>query len=360
MTYKVTSEFRLGKKMIGLNHPTYFVADIGANHDGDLERAKDLIFLAAEAGANAAKFQHFTAETIVSDRGFKDVGSQKSHQAKWPKSAFEVYKDASLNVDWTPILKETCEKAGIDFFTSPYSIELVDAVDPYVPAYKIGSGDITWLEIIEHIAQKGKPVLIATGASTADEVWRAMDVILKYNSEVVLMQCNTNYTGSLENMKYVNLNVLKTFKAMYPDIILGLSDHTPKHATVLGAIALGVRVIEKHFTDDTNRVGPDHGFSMDPKSWREMVERSRELEAALGNGIKKIEDNELETVILQRRSICVKEALPKDTIIEPIHLGALRPCPKDGIPPYRLKDVLGKKLTKDYERGEHLRWEDLT
>lgn len=359
MNCRVSTEFKLGAKIVGRNHPTYFIADIAANHDGDLKRAKDLIFLAAEAGADAAKFQHFSAETIVSGRGFKDMGTQKSHQVKWKKSIFQVYKDASLNVDWTPLLKETCEKAGIDFFTSPYSIELVDAVESYVSAYKIGSGDITWLELIGYMARKGKPVLIATGASTTDEVQRVMEEILKVNHEVVLMQCNTNYTGSLENMKYVNLNVMRTFEAMYPDIILGLSDHTPKHAAVLGAIALGARVIEKHFTDDTGREGPDHGFSMDPKSWREMVDRSRELEAALGSGVKKIEKNEIETVVLQRRSIRVKENLSQGTVLEAKHLEVLRPCPPDGLPPYCLSEVVGLKLQKNYEKGEHLKWTDL-
>lgn len=359
MNRKIESEFILGKRKIGMMYPTYFIADIAANHDGDIERAKDLIYLAAESGADAAKFQHFQAETIVSDRGFRDLGSQKSHQSRWKKSVFEVYKEASLNIDWTPILKETCDKAGIDFFTSPYSLELVDAVDPYVPAYKIGSGDITWTEIIEYISRKGKPVIIASGASTFDDVVRSMNTILKYNSKIVLMQCNTNYTGSLENMKYVNLNVLKTYKTMYEDVILGLSDHTPKHATVLGAIALGARVIEKHFTDDTTREGPDHNFSMDPKSWKEMIERSRELEAALGDGVKKVEDNEKETVILQRRAIRVKNDLAKGTILKKDDLEVLRPCPEDGLPPYMLPQVIGLKLFRDYKKGEHIRWRDL-
>lgn len=354
-----STEFKLGGKIVGRNHPTYFIADIAANHDGDLKRAIDLISLAAESGANAAKFQHFKAETIVSDRGFKYIGAQKSHQKKWKKSVFQVYKDATLNIDWTPHLVEACRKVGIDFFTSPYSIELVDAVESYVSAYKIGSGDITWLEIIEHMARKGKPVLIATGASSIDDIQRAMEEILKVNNEVVLMQCNTNYTGSIENVKYVNLNVLKTFEAMYPEIILGLSDHTPKHATVLGAIALGARVIEKHFTDDTDRDGPDHGFSMDPKSWRDMIDRSRELEAALGSGIKKVEKNEMETVVLQRRSIRVKKKLPQGTILKETHLEVLRPCPYDSISPYYLSKVIGLKLRKDYEKGEHLKWPDL-
>src|SRR5262249_4757671 len=157
-----------GKK-IGLSHPVYFIADIAANHDGDLSRAKDLIYLARESGADAAKFQHFAAETIVSDYGFRSLGAQQSHKAKVSKSVFDVYKEASLDVDWTPVLKETCDKAGITFFTSPYSFELVDKVDPFIPAYKIGSGDITWLDIIEYMAAKKKPLILATGASTADE-----------------------------------------------------------------------------------------------------------------------------------------------------------------------------------------------
>ena len=135
-------------------HPHLFYCRHCANHDGDLERAKDLIWLAAEAGADAAKFQHFKAERIVSDHGFKSLGSQLSHQGTWMKSVFEVYQDATVSIDWTKDLKETCDKAGVDFFTSPYDISLVDHVDPFVPAYKIGSGDITWHQIIRHVASK--------------------------------------------------------------------------------------------------------------------------------------------------------------------------------------------------------------
>ena len=359
MSQKFAREITIGTNTIGLEHPTYFIADISANHDNDFERAKDLIFIAAEAGADAAKFQHFEANTIVSDVGFKTLGSQVSHQKKWKTSVYEVYEDAVLKVEWTKALKETCDKAGIDFFTSPYSLELVDIVTPNISAIKIGSGDITWLEIIEHIANKNLPVLLATGASNFDEVVMAVDTIINVNKEIVLMQCNTNYTGGLDNFKYINLNVLNTFRQMYPGMILGLSDHTPKHATVLGAITYGARVIEKHFTDDTTREGPDHGFSLDPKNWTEMVERSRELESALGVGIKKVEENEKETVVLQRRSIRLAKDLEKGSIIEKDCLKFLRPCPADALQPYRVGDVLGKKVVKDYQKGQHLKWEDL-
>jgi len=346
-------------RIIGDNHPTYFVADIAANHDGDLNRAIDLIYLCAEAGADAAKFQHFTANSIVSDFGFKSLDGQLSHQKKWKKSVFDVYKDASLNLDWTPILKETCSKAGITFFTSPYSFNLVDEVDDYLSAYKIGSGDITWLEIIEYIALKKKPVLLATGASSLSEVNKAMRTILKHNKDVVLMQCNTNYTAKLENFKYINLNVLKDYKSLYPDVLLGLSDHTSGHTSVLGAVTLGARVIEKHFTDNISREGPDHKFSMNFKAWNEMVDRTRELELALGSTIKKVEDNEEETVILQRRSIRTKRDLFEGEVIQMNDLEFLRPCPKNAIPPFEVNNVVGKKVGVFIEAGDSIKWKNL-
>lgn len=349
----------INKKKIGRDYPTYFIADIAANHDGDLERAKDLIFLAAEAGADAAKFQHFTAGTIVSDLGFKTLGGQQSHQSSWKKSVFEVYHDASVSLDWTPSLKQTCDKAGIAFFTSPYSLEIVDHIDPYVPAYKVGSGDVTWIEMIEYIALKQKPYIMATGASTIDDVLRAVSAALAINPMLCLMQCNTNYTASLENFKFIQLNVLKVYREMYPDLVLGLSDHTPGHATVLGAVALGARMIEKHFTDDVKRVGPDHAFSMDPKSWRDMVDRTRELENSMGVGIKQVEDNEKETVILQRRAIRMAANLEVGSILTREHLTVLRPCPPDGLPPYELPKLIGKKVRRNLSVGEHLRWIDL-
>ncbi len=351
--------FEINQKKIGRGYSTYFIADIAANHDGDIERAKDLIALAAEAGADAAKFQHFTAGTIVSDIGFKSLGGRHSHQATWQKSVFEVYQDASVDLGWTPILKEACDKAGIAFFTSPYALEIVDHIDPFVPAYKIGSGDITWLEMVRYIASKNKPYIMASGASTVDDVHRAVVAALEINPLLCLMQCNTNYTASLDNFKYIQLNVLKVYREMYPDLVLGLSDHTPGHSTVLGAVALGAKMIEKHFTDDVKREGPDHAFSMDFNSWREMVDRTRELENAMGNGIKQVESNEAETVVLQRRAIRMLSDTMIGTILKKEDLQMLRPCPSDAFPPYEMDKVLGKKLKRNILKGEHLTWTDL-
>jgi sialic acid synthase SpsE len=346
-------------RFVGIDEPTYFIADIAANHDGDLSRAKDLIYLAKEAGADAAKFQHFSAATIVSDVGFKALGGEKSHQANWKKSVFEVYQGASIDQQWTAELRKTCDEAGITFFSSPYSFELVDHIDPYVPAYKIGSGDITWIEMIEYIAAKGKPFILASGAATAGDVVRAVTAALAINSQFALMQCNTNYTASLENFKYIQLNVLKTYKEMFPHLILGLSDHTPGHATVLGAVTLNARMIEKHFTDDTSREGPDHHFAMDPRTWRDMVDRTRELENALGCGIKQIEENENDTAVVQRRSIRMAHNLSAGSVVKKSDFVMLRPCPPDAIPPHKLGELLGKTLRRSKAAGEHLKWSDL-
>ncbi len=339
--------FKLGNRLVGEGQKPYFVADIGANHDGDINRAFKLIELAKEAGADAAKFQNFQANKIVSNKGFSSLGGQLSHQKSWKKPVVEVYKDASISFDWTEKLKKKCDEVEIEYCTSPYDFESVDRVDPFLQFFKIGSGDITWLEIIKYIARKGKPVMIATGASDMNDVVRAMNTLEQYTRDIVLMQCNTNYTGSVENFKYVNLNVLKTFHQRFPDVILGLSDHTPGHAAVLGAIAMGASVIEKHFTDDNNRVGPDHKFALNPKTWREMVERSTELFYALGDGIKRIEENEKQTVIVQRRGLRYKTGLKQGDIVKKEDLIALRPVNKGGFAPFEEELVIGKRLNKN-------------
>jgi len=336
---------------------TYFIADISANHDGDLDRAKLLCKLAKQAGADAAKFQHFKAETIVSDNGFKRLGGQQSHQAKWKKSVFEVYQDASVPFDWTPSLKKYCDEIGIDFFTTPYDLDYVDQLDQYVSMYKIGSGDITWIQMLKKVAATGKPVLIATGASNIDEVQRAIDTLSKFDCDIVLMQCNTNYTAEEENFKYINLNVLKTYATMYPNIELGLSDHTLGHETVLGAVALGARYVEKHFTDDNSRIGPDHPFSMNPTTWKEMVDSTRKLELALGTGVKKVEDNEKQTVILQRRSIRLNKDLNPGDVVKQEDISYIRPCPIDALPIHI--DVVGKEILTVLKKDDYLKPYDI-
>ena len=346
-------KIKVGNRSIGKGDAPYFIADIGANHDGSLEKALKLIELAKESGADAAKFQNFKANQIVSKIGFENLGSQIGHQAKWGKSVFEVYEDASISLDWTPLLKKKCLDVGIDYFTSPYDLDSVDHVDPYVDIYKIGSGDITWVEIIEHIASKKKPVLLATGASEMTDVVRAMNRLEEYTEDIVLMQCNTNYTLDVDKYKYVNLNVLKTFSSRFPNAILGLSDHTVGHATVLGAITLGAVFIEKHFTDNNDNEGPDHKFAMNPKAWREMVDNANVLYYSLGSGLKTIENNEMDAKVVQRRCLRAQRDISSGEILTKQDFIALRPAPNNSYNPYDISKLIGKPLNKAIKKGEH-------
>ncbi len=355
----MTHKIKIGNTVIGDDGPLYFVADIAANHDGSLDRAYKLIELAKEAGSDAAKFQNFKAAKIVSKAGFDSLRGKSSHQAEWKKSVFEVYEDASVSYEWTAKLREKCDEVGIEYFSSPYDFESVNHIDSFVNVYKIGSGDVTWHAIIDHIAGKGKPVLIATGASTLYEVKMALDVLLQRTKDVVLMQCNTNYTASRDNFRYINLNVLKTYRELYPSLVLGLSDHTYGHATVAGAVALGARVFEKHFTDDNTRQGPDHKFAMNPQSWKDMVACANEVFLALGDGIKRIEANETDTAVVQRRSLWFTKDLPAGHALREEDLIPLRPRNRDGMAPYESKKLVGKILKRTVHADDYIRKEDV-
>lgn len=352
------SKFTIGQKEVGPDAPTYFIADVASSHDGDLSRAKDLIWLAKEAGADCVKFQHFLADEIVSDYGFRALGGQMAHQAAWKKSVYEMYRQHQTPREWTPELLDEASKAGIDFMTTPYDRAAVDLFEPHLGAFKIGSGDITWPDFLAYVAAKDKPIFLATGAATMADVERAVSAILAETPKLCLMQCNTNYTGDPGNIAAVNLNVLRTYAQAYPGLPLGLSDHTPGHTTVLGAVALGARAIEKHFTDDPTRDGPDHGFSMTPNTWREMMERTRELEAALGDGVKRIEENETESVIVQQRALRLTRDAAAGEVLQSADIKALRPAPAGAFKPYETEQILGRPLKRAKEAGDVLCPED--
>ncbi len=255
-------------------------------------------------------------------------------------------------------IRKIFKKKKIDFFTAAYSKDLVDRVNKFVPAYKIGSGDITDHEIIAAIAKKKKPVFMATGAANSKEVDLAVKKVKKYNRNLCLMQCNTNYTGERINFKYLNLNVLEEYRKKYK-VITGLSDHTPGDLSVIAAVALGARVIEKHFTDDNSREGPDHYFSMNPLTWKKMVDKVRDVESMLGDGRKKIEINEKKTFILQRRAVMLNKDMDKGTKIKKNDLVFLRPNIKNGFQPYNYDRLIGKKLTKVKHKYEAILKKDI-
>ena len=338
---------KIGNRFVGEGESVYVVAEVGSNFDGSKERAKKLIDLAKQSGADAVKFQFFVADKIICKEAFSE---KLSFQANWDKPVYEVYQNAVFPRQWYGELADYCRNVSIDLFSSPYDIDAVDIMDKMgAPVYKIGSGDITFLQIIEYIAKKGKPIILGTGASTIAEIEKAVEVIRTTgNDQLILLQCITNYPSPFEQ---ANIRAMVTLKEKF-QVPVGYSDHTPGSIVPLGAVALGGCVIEKHFTDDKKRAGPDHSFAMDAHDFSSMVSDIRLLEKALGSYEKRTMPAEEETVILQRRSIYAKIFIPKGMIITSDMIEILRPA--KGLLPGQFDSVVNKIAKIDIKKGEVL------
>ena len=345
---------KIGNRMIGPGYPTYFIAEIGGNFDGSMDKAKRLIDAAKEAGADCAKFQTFTAETIVSEGGFSKMTLHGVH-GSWGRTVSEVFKDVEFPMEWHREIADYCKSVGIDFSTSPYFREAVDlCADMNVPFIKIGSGEITWLEMLDYTARKRLPVMLATGDATMSEIDEAVRTIERTgNRDLVLMQCITNYPSKIDS---ANVNVLKTYQNAF-GCLTGYSDHSPGHVVALASVVLGGCVVEKHFTLNKKDKGPDHPHSMEPNEFKFMVDSIREAERAMGSTRKEVVDEESETVFVQRRCLYAKKNMNRGQVITVADLDVLRPAL--GIPPKFKNMVIGRAVNKDIPAGDPIFWEDL-
>jgi sialic acid synthase SpsE len=331
---------KIGKKPVGKNHPCYMIAEIGSNFDGSLKKAKKLIELAKKSGADCAKFQSFLTEKLLSTTGFE---KRVAFQSRWKKPVWEIYKKAELPREWHAELAEYARKLKIDFMSTPYDYEAVDLLDKIgVPAFKIGSGDITYIEFLKYIAKKGKPLLLPTGASTITEIKDAVDAVKSTkNNKIILMQSVTQYPSPIEDANI--LSMVSMGEKFGLDV--GYSDHSPNMTVPIASVALGACVIEKHFTDNTQNQGPDHPHSLDPKSFSTMVLQIREVEKALGDGIKKVEKSEKDTRIIQRRSIFTIRPVKKGEKFTLENIKCLRPF--IGLSAAKFSSVIGKRASRD-------------
>lgn len=343
---------KIGKKSVGRDYPTYIVAEIGSNFDGSLKRAKHMVDLVVEVGADAAKFQTFKAETIINKEAFK---TRSSFQAKWDKPVWEVYKDAEFSFEWHREISDYCFAKGIDFLASPYDPRAIGLLEKLaVVAYKIGSGEITNLEFLEYVASTKRPFILGCGAATMGEIDEAVKTIRKVGNEnLILLQCVTMYPAPPQE---ANIRAMCALRDAF-QCLVGYSDHTVGSIIPLGAVALGGCVIEKHFTDDKTRLGPDHPFATDVAEFKDMVRSIRILESALGSGIKDVTSCESETVILQRRSLFAAKDIAKGTKITPDMITVLRPQ-KGLLPKYRAI-VVGRVAQADIRAGESITWENV-
>jgi len=343
---------KIGDRCVGQGEPVYVIAEIGSNFDRSITRAKSLINLAKECGADAVKFQCFDSDRIISKEGFE--GLQSGFQSKWEKPVYEVYKDAEFPRDWHDELYQYAHDVNIDFLSSPYDFEAVDILDKLgVDVFKIGSGDITWHEMLAYIAKKEKPIILGAGASTIEEIDEALTVIRKEgNNDIILLQCVTNYPSHFE---YANINAMRAMGDMF-DVAVGYSDHTPGLIVPLGAVALGGCVIEKHFTDDKTRTGPDHPFAMDGKDMKEMVKNIRLLEKALGSPNKTLYEEERETINLQRRCLRASQDIPEGAKVTEQMVEVLRPLAKDCLEPKFKDKIIGCQLNAGLKKGSAFTW----
>jgi len=316
--------------------------------------AKQYALEAKRVGADCVKIQSFKAKKIVSREGFASMKLKGVH-GSWKRPVDEVFSEVEFPREWHKDFFEYCWEIGITPSTAAYDYEAVDLVDDIgIEFYKIGSGDITWLEMVEYIARRGKPVMLATGASTLAEVDEAVRVIEKTgNTNLVLMQCITNYPSKFES---ANINVLNTYREAF-GAILGYSDHTPDDVVPLGAVALGASVVEKHLTFDRTLKGPDHPHSMQPEEFAKMIERTRNLEKAMGTGRKGVVAEESETVIVQRRGLTAAKDIIKGAKLKAGDIVELRPAL--GIYPKFKTVIIGKQARRALKAGEPIRWIDV-
>lgn len=333
-------------KYIGENCPCYIMMDVGANHNGNLETAIKLISTVAKMGADAIKFQTYTADKLYSKKTPKF--SQDSIEP------YEMIKKCQHPREWLPILKETADKNDIDFISSPFDYEAVDLLGEIdVPFYKIASPEIVDLELIDYIAKKQKPIVLSTGMAVLSEIKEAVNVILKNNNQkIILLHCKVIYPTPVDA---VNLKAIETLKNTFKYVV-GFSDHTLGIHISLAAVSIGAKVIEKHFTLDRNQEGPDHKFAIEPSELKDLVIKIREIESAMGNGIIRPHELELEEKYEKaRRSIIAAKDIPKGTIISRDMLIVKRPG--YGIKPKFIDKVIGKKAKIDIEYDQWIIWD---
>jgi N,N'-diacetyllegionaminate synthase len=326
----------------------YIVAEIGGNFT-DFEQAKKLVDNAIFCGVDAVKIQTYRAETVASKKAFFDMENTGI------VSQFDLFRKYELDVTIHQKLLDYIKDKSIDWFSTPSHATDVDFLEKLlVPAYKIGSDDAVNIPLLKHIARTGKPIFLATGMCTMEEVWHSVAAIFEEgNDRLTLLHAVTSYPT---HAKDVNLLAMKSMINEFPLLDVGYSDHTIGTNACICAAAMGARVVEKHFTYDKHAEGPDHMLSADPREMKEIVDKIREFEMMRGNGIKRPANSEKLTRINNRKSLVVVRSLRKGEKIAREHLDIKRPG--TGIPPKYLDEVIGRCVTKDLNVDDVLCWDD--
>lgn len=343
---------RIGKKIIGDDNECFVIAEAGVNHNGSVETAKQLIDAAKGCNVNAIKFQTFKTEKLVTRTAEK---AQYQKETTDEGSQYEMLQKLELSEDEFIELANYARKQELLFLSTPFDNESADLLEKIgVPAYKVGSGDLTNIPLLEHIARKNKPIILSTGMGTLEEVETAFNSITNTgNEEIILLHCITSYPTPIEE---VNLRAIQTLRQKF-QVPIGFSDHTIGLIAPIIAVSLGASILEKHFTLDKNLPGPDHRVSLNPEELQEMVKVIKQTTSALGDGIKRPVGVEIDIKRIARRSIIAKLDIQKGQIIKADMLDIKRPA--IGIEPKFFEEILGKKVKRPISEDEPLTWDML-
>jgi N,N'-diacetyllegionaminate synthase len=343
---------KISEKFIGEDKPCFIIAEAGVNHNGDPNLAKKLIDAAVDAEADAIKFQTFKTEKLLVKNALKAKYQLKNTDSE--ESQYQMLEKLELTVSNFEELKAYAEMNNILFLSTPFDNESADILNNLgIALFKIGSGEITNLPLLQHIAKKKKPVILSTGMSTLGEVEEALYTLRNEGlRDIIILHCITNYPAKAEE---ANLNVIKTLKSCFK-LPVGFSDHTPGINVSLAARALGACVIEKHFTLNKKLPGPDHRASLDPNELKTLVKGIREIESALGDGIKKPTPEEENLRKFVRKKLVACAEIPKGTIITEEMVTPKRVGIEEGLEPKYLYNVLGKKTLQNIKINSPIKW----
>jgi N,N'-diacetyllegionaminate synthase len=342
-------------KVIGKGSPVFIIAEAGCNHNGDIALAKQLVDAAVKAGADAVKFQTFVTDKLVT-RHAQKADYQKKNTGNGKESQSAMLKKLELSFDAFKTLKNYCDENDIIFLSTPFDYVSADFLGELkVPAFKIASGDITNLPFLTYIASMEKPVILSTGMSTLEEVYKAREALTeKQDTPLVLLHCTSEYPAPAED---VNLHAMRTLHHTF-NVPVGLSDHTRGIEVALAAVALGATVIEKHITLDKELPGPDHRASLEPHELKDLVKSIRTIERALGDGIKKPSPSEAKTRLFARKSIVTAKRIKKGQLLSETNLTVKRPG--NGVSPMEWKRVMGRKTLRDFDKDELIDMKQIT
>lgn len=324
----------------------YIIAEVGVNHNGNIDIAKKMVDEAVQCGVDCIKFQTFIAEQLVSKNTEKAEYQKK--QTKFNESQYEMLKRLELSFEDFKTLKEYCDLKKIDFMSTAFDFESIEFLESLnIHIWKIPSGEITNLPYLIKVAKLNKPVILSTGMSTMEEIKNAFNILKKNGiGEVTILHCTTEYPTPFKD---VNLKSMVTIKDQL-NVKVGYSDHTKGIEVPIAAVALGASIIEKHFTLDRNMEGPDHKASLEPDELKMMVDSIRNIEKSLGDGIKRVAESEKKNIEIARKSIVAKKIIKSGDIFTEENITVKRPG--NGLSPMKWFDIIGKVAKRDFDEDE--------